>query len=160
MLFASLTRYLGVRHPIWGPRPDFYCCQTCAGLLIWGVFSDERTGLSFTVAAGPRHRSHSRVRVPLDSWPYFTGLDSRLPQPGGLGPLYLYPSGTGWPNYTPRHWVFFSSRPATRRATVEVLEPASMRVLLLPPRTTVCKSLKIIQTLRIWERNTLGYDSP
>jgi hypothetical protein len=22
----------------------------------------------------------------------------------------LYPSGTGWPNYTPRHWVSFSSR--------------------------------------------------
>jgi hypothetical protein len=44
--------------PIWGPRPDFYYCQTVAGLLMWGVLSDERTGLSFTVAAVPRQRSH------------------------------------------------------------------------------------------------------
>jgi hypothetical protein len=47
---------------IWGPRPDFYYCQTVAGLLMWGAVSDERTGLSFTIAAGPRQRSHSRVR--------------------------------------------------------------------------------------------------
>jgi hypothetical protein len=25
---------------------------------------------------------------------------------------YLYPPGTGWPSYTPRHWVPFSSPPA------------------------------------------------
>jgi hypothetical protein len=37
---------------------------------------------------------------------------------------YLYPPGTGWPSYTPRHWVPFSSPPTTRRATVEVFEPA------------------------------------
>jgi hypothetical protein len=37
-------------------------------------------------------------------------------------PLYLYPPGTGWPNYTLRHWVPFSS-PTTRRATVEVIRP-------------------------------------
>jgi hypothetical protein len=34
--------------------------------------------LSFTIAAGPRRRSHSRVRVPWDSQPYFTASDSRL----------------------------------------------------------------------------------
>jgi hypothetical protein len=28
-----------------------------------GALSDERTGLSFTIAAGPRQRSHSQVRV-------------------------------------------------------------------------------------------------
>jgi hypothetical protein len=39
---------------------------------------------------------------------------------------YLYPSETGWPGYTPRHWVPFSS-PPTRRATVEVINPASTR---------------------------------
>jgi hypothetical protein len=50
--------------PIRGLRPDFYYCQTVAGLLMWGALSDERTGLSFTIAAGPRQRSHSQVRVP------------------------------------------------------------------------------------------------
>jgi hypothetical protein len=33
---------------------------------------------------------------------------------------YLYPPGTGWPSYTHRLWVSFSSPPTTRRATVEV----------------------------------------
>jgi hypothetical protein len=33
--------------PIWGLRPDLYYCWTVAGLLMWGVLSDERTGLSF-----------------------------------------------------------------------------------------------------------------
>jgi hypothetical protein len=41
---------------------------------MWGAPSDKRTGLSFTNAAGPRQRCHSRVRVPWDSRP-----DSRLP---------------------------------------------------------------------------------
>jgi hypothetical protein len=85
---------------IWGLRPDFYYCLTVAGLLIWGALSDGRTGLSFTVAAGPRQRSYFRVRVPWESWPYFTVSDSTLP---------------------------FSSPPTTRRVTVEVFDPASTR---------------------------------
>jgi hypothetical protein len=89
-----------ILRPIWGLRPDFYYCQTVAGLLMWGAFSDERTGLSFTIAAGPRQRSHSRVWVPRDSRPYFTVSYSRLP---------------------------FLSPPTTRRATVEVFDSASTR---------------------------------
>jgi hypothetical protein len=57
---------------IWGLGPDFYYCQTVAGLLIWDALSGERTGLSFTIAAGPRQRRHSGVRVPWDSQQYFT----------------------------------------------------------------------------------------
>jgi hypothetical protein len=53
--------------PIWGLRPDLYCCLTVAGLLTSGALSDERTGLSFAIATGPRQRSNSRVRVPWDS---------------------------------------------------------------------------------------------
>jgi hypothetical protein len=66
---------------------------------MWGALSDERTGLSFTVAAGVRQRSHSRVRVSWDSRPYFTVSDSRLP---------------------------FSSSPTTRRVTVEVFDSAPL----------------------------------
>jgi hypothetical protein len=33
--------------------------------------------VSFTITAGPRQRSHSRVRVLWDSCPYFTVSDSR-----------------------------------------------------------------------------------
>jgi hypothetical protein len=82
--------------PIWGLRPDFYYCHTVAGLLMLGALSDERSDLSFTNAAGPRQRSHSRIRIPWDSRPYFTVSDSRLP---------------------------FSSPPTTRFVTVEVFEP-------------------------------------
>jgi hypothetical protein len=47
---ASLSLY---QAPIWGQRPDFWYSQTVAGLLMWGALSDKRTGLSFTIAAGP-----------------------------------------------------------------------------------------------------------
>jgi hypothetical protein len=40
---------------------------------------------------------------------------------------YLYPPGTGWPDYTLRHWVPVSSPPTTRRATMEVFDPVSTR---------------------------------
>jgi hypothetical protein len=86
--------------PIWYLRPDFYYCQTVAGLLMWGTLSDEGTGLTFTIANGPRQRCHSRVRVPWDSRLYVTVSDLRL--------LFLSP-------------------PTTRRATVEVFDPASTR---------------------------------
>jgi hypothetical protein len=38
--------------------------------------------MSFTIADGPRQRSHSRVRDPWDSRPYFTVSDTRHPKPG------------------------------------------------------------------------------
>jgi hypothetical protein len=86
--------------PIWGLRPDFHYRQTVEGLLILGVLSDERTGLSFIIATDRRQRSHFRVWVSWDSLSYFTVSDSRLP---------------------------FSSPPTTRRITVEVFDPASTR---------------------------------
>jgi hypothetical protein len=49
--------------PVWGLRSNFYYYMTVAGLLMWGALSDDRTGLIFTIVAGPRQRSHFRVRV-------------------------------------------------------------------------------------------------
>jgi hypothetical protein len=46
-----------------GLQPDPYYCQTVAGLLLWGALSDERTGLSFTIPAGTRQRSHFWVKA-------------------------------------------------------------------------------------------------
>jgi hypothetical protein len=82
---------------VWGLRPDCFYYQRVACLLMWVALSDERTGLSFPTASGPRQRSNFRVRVLWDSWPYFTASGSRLPS---------------------------SSPPTTRRDTVEVFEPA------------------------------------
>jgi hypothetical protein len=53
--------------PIWGLRPDLHYCQTVAGFIMWIAVSNEKTGLRFTVAAGPRRRSHSWVLFPRDS---------------------------------------------------------------------------------------------
>jgi hypothetical protein len=74
-----------------------------------GALSDERPGLLFTIAAGPRQRLLSWVRVRRDSWSYFTVSDSRLPQPGGLGPRNYIPQEQGGPDMPPRHWDPFSS---------------------------------------------------
>jgi hypothetical protein len=51
-------------------------------------------GLLFLIVAGHRQRSLSRVWVPRDSWSRF---------------LYLFPSGTGYPNYTPRSYTLVST---------------------------------------------------
>jgi hypothetical protein len=56
--------------PIWGLRPDFYCCQTIVDLLMWGALSDERTGMPL---ASPAQSFSS------PSTPYFTASNSRLP---------------------------------------------------------------------------------
>jgi hypothetical protein len=40
---------------------------------------------------------------------------------------YLYPQGSGWPSYTPGHWVPFPSPPTSRPTTEEVFDPASTR---------------------------------
>jgi hypothetical protein len=119
---ASLSWY---KAPIWGLRPDLYYCLTVAGLLMCGALSDERRGLSFTTAAGPRQRSHSRVRVPWDSQPYFTVSDSRLP---------------------------FSSPPTTRRVTVEVFDPASKRET---PSSVMTVDLCYIASARSAQRTRL-----
>jgi hypothetical protein len=87
----------------------------------------KRGRVPFTIAASSRLRNHSRVRVPGQWWQYFTVSDSRLPHNlEGRVPIFISP-GIGWPSYTPRHSVTFSSTPTTRRATMEVFEPATMR---------------------------------
>jgi hypothetical protein len=81
--------------PVWGQRPDFYYSQTVTGFSLRGALSSERTCLPFTVATGSCQRGHSRVRVPRDSWPYFTVSYSRLLQPGGQGLRICLPQALG-----------------------------------------------------------------
>jgi hypothetical protein len=115
------------QEPTWGLRPDFYYCQRVAGLLMWGTLSDERRGLPFTIAAGSHQRSHSWVRVPWDSWSYFLSQIQDSHNLEGQVPIFISRRNRVGQLY-PRDWVPFSSPPTTRRATVEVFEPASTRV--------------------------------
>jgi hypothetical protein len=69
ILRPTLSRpvFLGIKHPTGAYDQIFGYCRTFVGLLMRGVLSDERTGLSFTIATVPRQRSHSRLQVRLDS---------------------------------------------------------------------------------------------
>jgi hypothetical protein len=74
--------------------------------------------LSSAVISGPS---------PVGLMTTFYCLKFETPQTWRTRSLYLYTPGTGWPSYTPRHWVPFSLPPMTRRATVEVFDPVSTR---------------------------------
>jgi hypothetical protein len=91
-LSVSLPWY---QESIWDPWPDFYYWQTVAALLMWGVFSEERTGLYFTIAVGSHQCSHSRVRVPRDSRSYFSLFRLDAPPTWRDSVPYLYPPTTG-----------------------------------------------------------------
>jgi hypothetical protein len=78
------------------------------------IHSDEKMDPSFTIAAGPRQRSYSQVQVPRVSWPH-SALRLDSPPIWRTKSSYLYLPGTGWPGYTLRHWVPFSSSATTRR---------------------------------------------
>jgi hypothetical protein len=45
-------------------------CSSWTLAVYHNILSDDRMGLSFTIVAGPRLCSHSRVRFPRDLWPY------------------------------------------------------------------------------------------
>jgi hypothetical protein len=109
--------------PNWGLRPDFHCCQTVAGLLMWALSLTRGRicRLQLLLILG------STVILGSESRCYYLRFET--PPTSRARSPYFYPPGTGWPSYTctSRHWVPFSSPPTTRRTMVEVLEPAFTR---------------------------------
>jgi hypothetical protein len=101
-------------------------------------------GLSFTIAAGPRQRSHCQVRVPRDTRPQFTVSDSRLPQLVGPGSrIYILqeeggpviPPGTGFPFHRflrlagpPRCTYWSSPQTESERSESELVHRPSVRL--------------------------------
>jgi hypothetical protein len=81
----SVGQSVLVSSRIWGRRPDSCYCQTFASLSMWGVLSGDRTGLSFTIAAGHRQNSHiyrtwipeARVLMQFLWWQLFCHLLTR-----------------------------------------------------------------------------------
>jgi hypothetical protein len=105
-----------------GPNTRFLLLSAVEDLLMWDALSYDMMGLSLTIVAGPRQRSHSRVRVLRDSWPYFTVSDLRIPQPGGPGPRIYSPQEQSGQLYTQAvASLFFASY--EMQATVDVFEP-------------------------------------
>jgi hypothetical protein len=63
---------------------------TDAVFLLWCALSDERSSLSFTVAAGPRQHSLSYIRIPQASWPFLLSQFGTPPTWSTVS-LYLFP---------------------------------------------------------------------
>jgi hypothetical protein len=95
------TVSLGIKHPS-GAYDQNFITVTQLRVCWCGALSLTRGWVCRLRAAGPRQRNEFRVRVLRDSWPYFTVSHSRLP---------------------------FPSPPTTRRATVEVFDPATTQSL-------------------------------
>jgi hypothetical protein len=89
-----------------GPKIRFLLLSDSCRFVNVETFSDKRTGLSFTIAAGHRQRSHPRVRVPRDSTVFFCPK-FETPPTWRASSSYLCPPGTGWPSYTLRRWITF-----------------------------------------------------
>jgi hypothetical protein len=88
------------RQAPWDLRPLIFSTEHLWSWSLCNVLSDERMGLSFTIAADFRQRSHSDVRVPRDYWSHFTVSDSRLPQTAGPRPRIYIPQEQGGPVIT------------------------------------------------------------
>jgi hypothetical protein len=110
------------RVPLWDLHPNTTSCRNVA---VWNLRSCFCGASSLTRARVCNvHCNHSMVRVAQNPWPYFT-VSSETPPTWRARFPYLYPPGTGWPSYTPGHWVPFTSSLGTRRALVEVFCPDS-----------------------------------
>jgi hypothetical protein len=75
-LRLTVSQEVLVSSPIWGSWPDIsYFWQLRS--FLWGALSDERKGLSFVYAAGPRQHSLSRVGASWDIF-YFLRFETSL----------------------------------------------------------------------------------
>jgi hypothetical protein len=93
---------------------------------MWGALSDERRvcrlQLLLVLASAVILRSESRgtrAHILLSQIRDSPNLESQVP-------VFISPRKRV-AQFTPRHWVPFSSPPTTRRSTMEVFEPSSTR---------------------------------
>jgi hypothetical protein len=72
---------------------------------MWGALSDERSGLKFSVVAGPCKRNLSRFESSGTRDHILLSQCLRLPQPGGPGSFIYFPQEQGSPVLTTRQRV-------------------------------------------------------
>jgi hypothetical protein len=112
------TFSLGVRHPT-GTRDQFFFLLEIFFWQLWvcyfvapSLLRRRVCNLLLLMVLARAVRWVSRL--------YFIVPILETPPTWRAKSLYLYPPGTGWPSYTPGHWVPFPSPLTTDRATVEV----------------------------------------
>jgi hypothetical protein len=96
---------------IWEPRPNFLLLSLIIFKqlrICWCGAPSLTTSrvCSFQFFAAHRQSSFSQVWAPRDLWAYFIVSVFEIPPTWRARFLYLIPPGTGWPSYTPGHWVF------------------------------------------------------
>jgi hypothetical protein len=117
---------LGVNHPSGAYDQNFIAVRQlwvcCCGALSLTREQIYRLQLLLGLASAVILGSES----PGESWPYLVPRFRDSPNLEGQVTVFIYPRNRVVQLY-PRHWVPFSSPTTTRRATVEVFEPTSMR---------------------------------
>jgi hypothetical protein len=136
--------------PIWGLRPDFYLSESC-GFVDVGRSLWRKNGSAVYNSCWSSPAQSFLGQSPAVLGTIFYSLRFETPPTWRARPPYLYPSGTGWPGYTPRNWIPFSSPPTTRSDTVEVFEPASTTSprYIAPARTAQKMSLRLFRVLSL-----------
>jgi hypothetical protein len=94
------------RAPLWDLRSDTTSCRSVAVWNLRSYFCGEPSLTRGRVCN--LQCNHSLVRVAQKPLPYFT-VSSETPPTWRARFPYLYLPGTGWPSYTPGHWVPFTS---------------------------------------------------
>jgi hypothetical protein len=90
------------RAPLWDLRSDIISCRNVA---VWNLRSCIYGAPSLTRGQVCNLQcNHSMVGVTQNLKPYFTVSSETSPTWRARFP-YLYSPGTGWPSYTPGHWV-------------------------------------------------------
>jgi hypothetical protein len=98
----------------------FFSIEHLRSKSLYNILSDEKwtCRLQLLLALASAFILRSESRRTHDHILLFQIRDSHKLEPRSP---YLYPPGTGWPSYTPRHWVPSPSPFTTRRATVEAI---------------------------------------
>jgi hypothetical protein len=105
------------RAPLWDLRRDMSITSCLITSFLCGAPSLTR-GRVYNLQF-----NHSMARVAQNPQPYFT-VSSETPPTSRARFPYLCPPGSGWPSYTPGHWVAFTSPRTACRTTVEVFYPS------------------------------------
>jgi hypothetical protein len=112
----TANHFVFVAVPLRLTTSKFFLRQNTCGYSPYVTSSLMRRCVSRLQMLIPPQRSHSRVRVPRESWPHFTLSESKLPQPGGPGSSIYIPQEQDGPVIPPGTGFLFVASLCSFRA--------------------------------------------